>query len=128
MVNSTIFQSIGKSHSETQPYHLAKERFREIIVPPGIPVLSGPGSMTTVVLYGNKMDNPVDFIILSLILLAVLSVLLAIFIFSEKIERRVDQIVFNILTRLLGILVVAISVQFMVEGLNDIVSKWLNGM
>ncbi len=127
MVNGTGFKQENRKISGDGDFQIAKNRFRDIIVPMAIPMMSGPGSMTTVLLYGNKTTEVTDLVFLSIILLMVLGFLLLVFYFSGTIERRIDPIVFNILSRLLGIIVAAIAVQFIVEGLNEIFPFLSNG-
>jgi multiple antibiotic resistance protein len=126
MVNGNIFHVESKQSKtkEKHPYHLVKTRFREILVPLAIPMLSGPGSLTTVILFGDRLNSLTDYLVISGILAVILFILLMVFVFSEKIEKRIDPIIFNVLTRLFGILVVAISIQFMMEGLEEIIAGW----
>ena len=43
---------------------LAKVRFRKIIVPMGIPILVGPGSITTLFLFGFGLESLIDIVAL----------------------------------------------------------------
>ena len=128
MVNGKIFQIDSHRQNAENPYQLVKTRFRDILVPLAIPMLSGPGSLTTVVLYGHRISVTHDYFVISGILTAIMVILLLVFYFSEKIEKTIDPIIFNILTRLFGILVVAISIQFMVEGLGGVFPNWLESI
>jgi multiple antibiotic resistance protein len=120
MVNGKGFKQEHRGIEGDRTFQVAKNRFKEIIVPMAIPMMSGPGSLTTVLLYGNRTSDVTDLAFLSVILLLVLGLLLLTFIFSGTIEKKVDPIVFNILSRLLGIIVAAIAVQFIVEGLSEL--------
>ncbi|MFW5830880.1 MAG: MarC family protein [Prolixibacteraceae bacterium] len=120
MVNAKNEELKHKSKSVGKSFHAAKLRFKEIIVPMAIPMLSGPGSITTVVLYGNKTSSLWDFIFLSVVLLLTMAFLMTIFVFSEFLEKKVDPLVFNILIRLFGIIVVAIAIQFIVTGIGEV--------
>ncbi len=127
MVNGKGIKPENKHITGDGDLQVAKNRFREIIVPMAIPMLSGPGSLTTVLLYGNRTSEVIDLVLLSVILLMVLGLLLLTFYLSGTIEKKIDPIVFNILSRLLGIIVVAIAVQFIVEGLSDLFPGLSNG-
>lgn len=119
MIDGRGMHNEHKSNPDGNPKVAAKLRFREIVVPMAIPLLSGPGSITTVMLFGNKTLSVWDFIFFTLVLLLVMGTLLMVFVFSERIERKVDALVFNVMARLLGILVVAIAVQFIVKGIGE---------
>lgn len=106
---------------------LAKQRFRKILVPIGIPMIAGPGSITTVLLYGSISGSAIDFAFLSLVVLISFLFLLFIFLMSSFIERKIDKMVFSVFTRVFGIIVVAIAIQFMVEGLGEVFPAWMEG-
>ncbi len=115
--------SLGKDDGMTT-FQVAKSRFRKIVVPLGIPMLSGPGSLTTVLLFGADAGNTIDFLVLSGIVVAVMLLLMVAFYFSGYFERKIDPIVFDVMTRLFGVLVTAIAVQFIVDGLGRIFPGW----
>ncbi|MFP4471265.1 MAG: MarC family protein [Bacteroidales bacterium] len=109
---------------DASTFQVAKSRFRKIVVPLGIPMLSGPGSLTTVLLFGADAESTTEYVILSAIMTGVMLLLMMAFYFSRILERRIDPIIFDIMTRLFGVLVTAIAVQFMVEGLGNIFPGW----
>lgn len=106
---------------------IAKQRFRKILVPIGIPMLAGPGSITTVILYGSISESFVDFASMAVIVLITFTILLIVFLKSTFLEKNVDDIVFVVFTRVFGVIVTAIAIQFMVEGLGDVFPNWLEG-
>lgn len=108
-------------------FSLAKQRFRKILVPIGIPMLAGPGSITTVILYGSLSGSFIDYASMSIIVMLSFAVLLVLFLKSSFLEKNVDNIVFVVFTRIFGIIVTAIAVQFMVEGLGEVFPSWMEG-
>lgn len=106
---------------------IAKQRFRKIFVPIGIPMIAGPGSITTVLLYGSISGSVMDFVSLSIVVLISFILLLVLFLKSSLIEKYVDEIIFSVFTRVFGIIVVAIAIQFMVEGLGEVFPAWMEG-
>ncbi len=97
---------------------IAKKRFKKIIVPLGIPMLAGPGSITTVLIYGIKAENISDYIALSLILLATILILFLFFYSSSWIDKKVDKLVFTVVTRIFGLIIAAIAVGFIFEAIK----------
>jgi len=109
-------------------FTVAKKRFRKIMVPMVIPRLAGPGSITTVILFGSKGDSMVDYGIMGGVVIVTMFTLFMVFAFSHHIEKRVDSIIFVIFTRLFGIIVTAIALQFMLEGLGEVFPNWMEGV
>lgn len=108
-------------------FELAKKRFRKILVPLAVPMLCGPGSITTVLLYSFKAGSIMDYVGLSVILILNFIALLAVMGYSYKVENRVDELFFVGFTRIFGVMVAAIAVQFMVEGLGEVFPNWIEG-
>lgn len=115
-----------KYDGEGTDLQLAKLRFRKIIVPMGIPFIVGPGSITTMFLYGFSLTSIVDIGMLTAILVIVLVALFFLFTSFYWVESKVDPIVFTAITRLFGIIVTAIAFQFILEGLGEIFPNWVN--
>jgi multiple antibiotic resistance protein len=90
------------------------------IIPLGIPMLAGPGSISTVmVLMGQSTEwwQAVS-ICLAILITAVLSyVILA---GADRVRRYLGETGSRVLTRLMGLLLTAIAVQFIVSGLADL--------
>ncbi|WP_158860125.1 MarC family protein [Lunatibacter salilacus] len=115
-----------KEEAETD-LKLAKLRFEKVMVPLAIPMLAGPGSLTTVLLYSFTATTPTTYVGLSGVLLVCYFLLFIVFSYSYLLEERVDDIVFAGFTRLFGLIVAAIAVQFMVEGLGEVFPNWMEG-
>lgn len=126
MIEGSNVKIPDKEDFDGTPFQLAKMRFRKIIVPMGIPILVGPGSITTVFLFGFNVESWIDFGALSVILLICLFTLFLIFTSSYWIEKKIDPIVFTAITRLFGIIVTAIAFQFILEGLSEVFPNWVN--
>lgn len=106
---------------------LATQRFEKVLVPLTIPMLAGPGALTTVLLYSFRAESIVDYFGYSLILLFSYLLLFLVLANAYRIEKRVDNLFFVGFTRIFGLIVAAIAVQFMVEGLGEVFPNWLEG-
>ncbi|HKK11103.1 MAG TPA: MarC family protein, partial [Bacteroidales bacterium] len=126
MIEGSNVKMPEKDDIDATPFQLAKLRFRKIIVPMGIPILVGPGSITTVFLFGVGVESWVDYGALAVILVICLVALFILFTSSFWIEGKVDPIVFTAITRLFGIIVTAIAFQFILEGLGELFPTWVN--
>jgi multiple antibiotic resistance protein len=99
-------------------------RFREIFIPIGVPVIAGPGAITTVIIYGYQSDSLLTSIFLCLCILGVLAVLFFTLITGPAIQRITGDLSLNLVSRIFGMILIAIAVQFMVEGLTEVFPGW----
>ncbi len=93
---------------------LEKEDFS--IVPLAIPMLSGPGAITTVILLSQQQKSlPNDISLTAVILLAV-CMLYPMFRLANPLFDRLGVTGTRIATRIMGMILLAIAVEFIVKG------------
>ena len=88
------------------------------IIPLGVPMLAGPGAISTVMVLalGSRTTVSTAALYLSVALTAYVSyVVLAA---ATAVEHRLGQTGMRILTRLMGLVLCAIAVQFIVDGIK----------
>lgn len=88
------------------------------VVPLGIPLLTGPGAISTVIVYADKAQSVLDYFIIigcGVVLAALVWVTLQL---AEPINRMMGRSGINIATRIMGLLLAAVSVEFIVDGLK----------
>lgn len=89
------------------------------VFPLAIPLIAGPGAIATVILLVGQTQTTPDFIALMGILAAVLASVLVACLTASAFERLLGKTGINVLTRLLGMLLAALSVQFVLDGLQS---------
>jgi len=99
-----------------------EEHLRNIAAfPLAIPLLAGPGAITACVLLAGRAEG--RWLLLA-ILVAVIVVIAAscliTFIFAERISRLLGKTGNIVLSRLLGVLLAALAVQYVVDGIRVI--------
>ena len=99
----------------------ASERHAIGVVPIGIPLLAGPGAISSVIIYAHQASgggSGVPGVLLLLIpITAVCAVVWVTFRLAEPIARRIGHTGLNILTRLMGLLLAAMAVEIVARGL-----------
>jgi multiple antibiotic resistance protein len=96
-----------------------EERPDPSVFPLGMPLIAGPGSIATVILLAGQRPGPEGLALVVAVMLAVLAVVLAMFLTSGLLARLLGRTGINVVTRLLGMLLAALSVQFILDGLRD---------
>ena len=84
------------------------------VIPLAIPLLSGPGAMTTVLV----MTELYAYLAIALAVLAVGLVSWVTFVNARHIERVLGETGMNVVERVLGLLVLVIAVQFLFNGIT----------
>lgn len=90
------------------------------ITPLAIPMLAGPGAISTVILLQNQAHGLVQHGVLYGCILGVLGVSYLVFYFSAHGARWLSPIALRIATRIMGLLLAAVAVQFMLNALKEL--------
>jgi multiple antibiotic resistance protein len=87
--------------------------------PLAIPLMAGPGAITaTVLLAGRSGGDPVRLGLLLAVIAIVLASCLLVFTLSVRIGRLIGTTGNIVMSRLLGVLLAALAVQFVIDGLR----------
>ncbi|HKZ98869.1 MAG TPA: MarC family protein [Thermoplasmata archaeon] len=86
------------------------------VVPLGIPLLAGPGAITTVMIYMTQPTAPEDkMFVFAGILIAILSAFFLL-TYADGLFRRIGRTGTRAIGRIMGLLLAAIAVQFVIDG------------
>lgn len=88
------------------------------VFPLAVPLIAGPGSISATMLLAATMPSAVERIELLAVIAVSIGVLLTALMIAHKLERLLGVIGRAILTRLLGVLLAALSVQFVLDGIK----------
>lgn len=89
------------------------------IFPLAMPLIAGPGSMATMILLASGAPWDVTLTVIGVMLIVVLLVFL-LFLLAAPIEHILGKTGVIVATRLMGMLLAALSVQFVVDGMRDL--------
>ncbi len=115
-----MLQAKPRSTKSTPPEE-AESRTREdvALVPLGVPILAGPGAITTVIVLSGGEPWKVK---LTVLIASALTFSLTVLIFfqASRVSRVLGQTGANLLVRIMGLLLSVIAVEYMVEGLKEV--------
>ena len=86
------------------------------VFPLAIPLIAGPGSITTIILIAGATPGPIGLASAGLVALAGLISVFIFFSMADGLEKLLGKTGIDVVTRLLGMLLAALSVQFVLEG------------
>lgn len=97
------------------------------IVPIGIPLIAGAGSISTVmVLSGQARSTPLQLALMSAIAVAIL-LTLVIFLLAPKLVARLGPSGQQVLSKVMALLSAVIGVQFIINGLTTVIGNLMKG-
>lgn len=97
-----------------------EEHVRNIAAfPLAIPLMAGPGAITaTLLLAGQAGGHPLSFAVLFGVIIAVMASCLLAFLLASRIERLMGVTGNIVLQRLLGVILAALAVQYVIDGVR----------
>ena len=90
------------------------------IVPLSTPLLAGPGAISTVIVDAHKAGSAGHYGVMALVLVALSLTVWLTFLVAPWVSRRLGSIGSTIVTRLMGLLLAAIAVEFIAGGLRGL--------
>jgi len=107
-----------------QAEEAVEERVRNIAAfPLAIPLMAGPGAITaTVLLAGRTNGDPRQLAMLIGVIAVVCVICLAVFMVAPRIARLLGTTGNVVLSRLLGVLLAALAVQFVIDGVRAVLA------
>ncbi len=126
------FESLqGKASTVQTPNMEAHAKSREsdlsvAVSPLGIPLLAGPGTITTAVNFVSS-GNTIHLIITILTFGFLCALTYICFLFSREIQKYLGQVGINVVVRLMGLILAVVGVEMFVTGLKT-VFPILNGV
>tara|TARA_R110002020_G_scaffold246282_1_gene460033 strand:- start:2870 stop:3499 length:630 start_codon:yes stop_codon:yes gene_type:complete len=115
-----VFERRQERKEKTSQTAITIDHIHNIAVfPLALPLIAGPGAISATVLLAGALPGPWDrFLLIAVLALSMLLVLAALLI-AERLDRFLGVTGRAILTRLLGVILAALSVQFVVDGIRS---------
>ena len=118
MAIDMVFARPSGLRSTTVAENQEAEHKQDISVfPLAIPLLAGPGAITTMLLLSSDAGRSTLLILLGVMLVVMALTLLA-FLLSARMMRLIGVTGANVIGRVLGVLLAALAVQFVLDGLR----------
>ena len=106
---------------ETKEEAEESDRRQDIaIVPFSTPLLAGPGAMSTVILEAHKGSGLGHYAISSLAIILIGTCIWGALHLAPLISQRLGKTGINVFTRIMGLILAAIAVEFIANGLKGL--------
>ena len=115
---SMLQAKMGATRQTEEEAQETSEREDVAVVPIGVPLTAGPGAISTVILYGHKPALFGRYVILVGGIAIVALIVWTAFRLAPLISRALSRTGINIVTRLMGLIMAAIGIEFIASGLR----------
>jgi multiple antibiotic resistance protein len=119
---------VGRTKMTGEEHEEALEKEEVGVVPLGIPLFAGPGAITTVMIYIAFATTSSDelFDLSSIFLSIVFTVVASYFLlrYAEPIFSRMGKSGAGAFTRIMGLLLAAIAIEFIITGTFSAIDSW----
>lgn len=123
-----VFEKRNRRKSETAEKALSQhaahqEELHDVAVfPLAIPLIAGPAAISAVILLSSQATDTVTYLGLALVILVIIGACFVSFLLADRIERMMGDTAAVVVTRLLGVLLAALSIQFMADGIRAMIA------
>lgn len=115
-----IFEKRQERKEKTTDAAITKDHMHNIAVfPLAIPLIAGPGAISATVLIAGTMDSVAGKAGLIGVIAICLALVFLALLLAERLNRFLGVTGRALLTRLLGVILAALSVQFVVDGIKS---------
>jgi multiple antibiotic resistance protein len=119
-VASEMVFGVRTERQSKQAEDALEEHLRNVAAfPLAIPLMAGPGAITaTLLLAGQAGGKPISLAILIAVVVAVCALCLGVFLLANRVDRLLGITGNVVSSRLLGVLLAALAVQYVIDGVR----------
>jgi multiple antibiotic resistance protein len=115
-----VFEKRQQRKERTSQTAITVDHMRNIAVfPLALPLIAGPGAISATVLLAGSFTSALDRTLLIGVIALIMLGLYVTLLIAERLDRFLGITGRAILTRLLGVILAALSVQFVVDGIRS---------
>jgi multiple antibiotic resistance protein len=116
-----VFEKRNDRKEKTAETAITKDHVRNVAAfPLAIPLIAGPGAISAIVLLSGRLPSAAGQASLLVIILACVVLTYLVFVLAERIDGLLGETGRSILTRLLGVILAALAVQFVADGIRQL--------
>jgi multiple antibiotic resistance protein len=120
-----VFERRNERKQHTADVAITEDHIRNVAAfPLAIPLMAGPGAITAIILLAGRADGNILYLS-SLLILIALGVLSCFLVFStaDRVSRWLGVTGNVVLTRLLGVILAGLAVQFIIDGVVALINQ-----
>lgn len=121
---SMLNANLGRTRHTPEEDEEAEHKEDVAIVPLAIPLIAGPGTISAVIMYAQHAKSAIDY---AFVIGACFITMAGIYITlraSGWIARALGQTGVNVITRIMGLILAAVAIEFLARGLGELFPGW----
>ncbi|MGB4248628.1 MAG: YchE family NAAT transporter [Pseudohongiellaceae bacterium] len=122
-----LLMAISMMHAKTSAIRRTEDEAAEsehmqsvAVVPLAIPLLAGPGAISTVILYAHREISLTHYAIIGFVILIVCLLLYLAFRSVKYISQYLSQTAVNVFARIMGLILAAIAIEIIANGIKGL--------
>ena len=104
---------------ERKEKNIKQDKIYNSVFPLAIPLLAGPASITSVIVTSSISQGYMHNVYNAFAILLVLLITLGLFLITVKSEKFFNKNILEVISRIIGILLAALSIQFILDGISE---------
>lgn len=118
-----IFEHRQQRHEKSADTAISKDMIHNVAAfPLAIPLIAGPGAISATVLVSGQLNTLVGQLALLGIIGACIGATYIVFLLAERVDRLLGETGRSVLTRLLGVILAGLAVQFVADGIKALIA------
>lgn len=118
-----VFERRQERHENTAKRAITQDEIHGVSVfPLAIPLMAGPGAISATILLSGDFSSALDRAALIGILFAIVLLTYGVYLLAERVEGLLGATGRTVLTRLLGVILSALAVQFVADGVKALIA------
>jgi multiple antibiotic resistance protein len=118
-----VFERRQERHENTAQRAITQDDIHGVSVfPLAIPLMAGPGAISATILLSGEFSSALDRMALIGIILAIVVLTYGVYLVAERVEGLLGATGRTVLTRLLGVILSALAVQFVADGVKALIA------
>ncbi|EJF1756653.1 YchE family NAAT transporter [Vibrio cholerae] len=107
-----------KQNKQEKSEYISREQIA--VVPLAMPLMAGPGAISSTIVYGSRYPNMLDTLGIILTVVAFSFCAWLLFRSAPYIVRLLGQTGINVITRIMGLILGALGIEFIANGLRNL--------
>ena len=109
----------GLRSTTSSEQHEAQQKQDLSVFPLAFPLLAGPGALATVMLMSGQAESFNQYMMMSGVIFLVCAITMTTLFMSHFLSERLGETGANVISRLFGLILAALAVQFVIDGIKQ---------